>query len=87
MFELTEQKLRDAATLLAAIDHVLWDDMELEKSIWFAKRWIASVDNDPLWADGRHEGDCTKQPHTCSRCVLEDYEDRIRAMWKDEGGG
>jgi hypothetical protein len=53
----------------------------LEFLTFFAK-WWADMDlaklresmNDPIWADGKHCGDCTKQPATCNRCVLEDIE-------------
>ena len=28
---------------------------------------------DPLWADGKHCGDCTKEPMACLRCHYEEY--------------
>jgi len=28
---------------------------------------------DPIWSDGKHCGDCTKEPMPCLRCHYEDY--------------
>lgn len=75
-----EPDFKSAAILFAAIDHVLSDDMSIEDAIKFSSRWFEIVDTDPLWKDGKHCGDCTKQPMTCSRCLREHYEEKAR-IW------
>lgn len=57
--------------------------------VFFAK-WWADMDlvklresmNDPIWADGKHCGDCTNQPATCNRCVLEDIEKQAADFYR-----
>jgi len=77
----TYKEIRETAVLLLAADIALCDSLAAENALEMARRIEKSVDEDPIWANGKHEGDCTKQPHTCSRCVLEDMEDRAREMW------
>jgi hypothetical protein len=66
---------REAVILLLAADSVMIGDHEsAEAAVAWTRRLFDGVDTDPIWADGRHQGDCTKDAFTCSRCVLEDYE-------------
>lgn len=44
----------------------MYDDME--------GRWpemVQVMETDPMWANGKHNGDCTRQAHTCQRCLVE----------------
>lgn len=61
----------DAALLLLAVDHVLGDDMSADDALAFARRHVAVMESEPTWANGRHEGDCTKTPMPCARCRWE----------------
>lgn len=71
--------IREAAVLYLAADAMLCEDFaEAEDALIWARRVAHAVDNDPIWANGRHEGDCTKAPMTCSRCVLEELEAEAR---------
>lgn len=76
-----EQNLHECAVLLAAADHTLCDDMTAEKAVEFARRSWHVMETDPLWANGRHDGDCTKHAHSCARCYCEDYEREARERW------
>jgi hypothetical protein len=73
MAAMTEPDFREAAIVLAAVDSILCDDMDAERAISFARRWFSAMDDDAEWANGRHSGDCTKQPHSCIRCQAEEY--------------
>jgi hypothetical protein len=83
--EYPEASIREIAICLMAADDLLTDFARVEDAVAFARRIADGVDSDPLWADGRHDGDCTSQPHTCSRCVLEGYEDKARSLILQEG--
>lgn len=79
---MTPKEIRESAVLLLASD-LAFEHPDAESALAWARRIENSVDNDPLWADGKHCGDCTQQPHTCSRCLLESYEDVARAIEED----
>lgn len=79
----TDAEIRETAVLLLAADLALCDNQNAEMALMYARRIERSVEENPIWANGRHDGDCTKQPMTCSRCVLEDMEDRARKMWDE----
>jgi hypothetical protein len=82
-----EWSKRDAAVLLMAADSVMVADHDnAEKALAFARGIAEAVDTDPLWANGRHDGDCTKQPMTCGRCQLERYEEAAQKIWDSEEG-
>lgn len=81
---LTPETVRASALLLMAADFVFEHHGDAESGLAWARKIENSVENDPLWAEGMHSGDCTKQPHTCSRCFLENYEHLVRET-EDEG--
>jgi hypothetical protein len=73
--------LRQSALLLLAADTLLAGDAwTAEGALAFAKAIESSLD-EPMYARGKHAGDCTKQPFTCSRCVIEKYEDEALLLW------
>lgn len=80
---MNDPDFRQAAILLSAVDAVLCDDMEVDKAVWFARRLATAVDSDPMWANGRHDGDCTKQPHSCIRCQIEAYEADAKKRYEE----
>lgn len=80
--DITEIPYRDAAVLLIATDSVLWDNQAVEDAVAYAERIAASVDTDPMWANGRHDGDCTQQPQTCARCLLDEYIEEARKRYQ-----
>lgn len=78
--ELTDAEVRNAALCLLAADSALCDDMTPEQAVAFSRRLEAGLDEDP-WSDGRHCGDCTSQPMTCTRCLIEDAEREARERY------
>lgn len=76
---MTADRLRDATILLLAADHVINDDMDLEEALGFAK-WFADYDQDTIWSNGKHSGDCTKESHPCARCHFEGHENIIKIV-------
>lgn len=74
---MTPETVRASALLLMAADYV-FEHGDTESGLIWARGIENSVENDPLWADGHHFGDCTNQPQTCSRCFLETYERLVR---------
>jgi hypothetical protein len=79
--EPTEREVRNTAICLLAADACLVDSLTPDEALAFAHRIVKAVDTDPIWADGRHEGDCTKTPMTCARCHLETMEKEARERW------
>ena len=80
--ELTDEEVRNAAICLLAADAALCDCMDPEEAVSFIRRIEKSLDEEP-WADGKHEGDCTKQPMTCIRCMIEGAEDEARKRFEE----
>lgn len=102
---------RVAAMFLWLEDVAMWDDEveingkkrpvrdhnSFEEALRYWKVLVNSVELSPLWRDGRHAGDCTKAPHTCSRCLMEDYQRYAKQwlawfedgvpLWREENGG
>lgn len=77
---------REAAVALLAADALISEDFyKAEAALNWARNLEHAVDTDPMWAKGRHEGDCTKTAHTCCRCVLEEFEAKAEKIWRDEG--
>lgn len=76
--------VREVAVILFVADCVLCDDFQNgEDGLPWARNLFASIDTDPLWSDGKHHGDCTKHPHTCTRCVVEKYEAEARRRYEE----
>lgn len=69
----------EAAIALYAADCLLChDSASAENAVAHARKLFDGLDTDPTWGNGRHEGDCTKVPFTCCRCLVEDYIHRAR---------
>lgn len=80
----TDAQFREAAILLMAVSAVVWDEIvPASRALAFAQGIADSLD-DPLWSDGKHHGDCTKQPSTCPRCYVEEYEAEARAYFASD---
>jgi hypothetical protein len=45
------------------------------------QRIIMSLDSELAWAGGRHEGDCTQEPMTCNRCLVEETRRDARHLF------
>lgn len=76
-----EDQRYHVALLLFAADAIMTDDQaQPEAALEWARRMWLSLDDDE-WGDGRHEGDCTKKPFTCHRCLVEDYYERAQRLW------
>lgn len=79
----TDREIRNCAILLLAADLALCDGLEEWDALFMAKNIERSLIFDKEWANEKHSGDCTSQPHTCHRCVIEDMEDKARKMWEE----
>jgi hypothetical protein len=69
----SETQFHDAATLLLAVYAVLWDEQSLAAAVPWAEAMVRAVDTDSTWANGRHDGDCTKVAMSCGRCMMDDF--------------
>ncbi len=76
--DLTDAEVRNASLCLLAADWALCDEMTPEDAVAYSRRLEACMNDDPLWSDGKHHGDCTQQPTTCVRCLIEDAERQAR---------
>lgn len=75
-----EQVVHEVAILLIAADAVAGEDFRRgEDAIAWARKHDEALEGEP-WSNGRHCGDCTKQPHTCLRCVMEEAEERAKEL-------
>jgi len=76
---------REIAILLLAADTLAAKDArDTNSALRYAGDYADTVDNNPLWANGRHCGDCTKEPHTCARCVFEQYLAIADELWCED---
>lgn len=74
----------DWMAVILALDECV--ETEEEYEIWRATyaRFV------PSWEHAEHWGDCTKQSHTCLRCLYEDARRRLpvfRHVVRSVGGG
>ena len=74
----TSDEIRELAIKLCAVDNAMDDDFANEEALRRARGWWNSFTLEP-WLSG-HSGDCTKEAHTCVRCVCEDYEVRATRL-------
>ena len=78
---LVENELSDRALFLATCISVGWwigDDVDSAADVpRYLSELVEQLSKHPGWQDGGHEGDCTQQPATCYRCLIEG--------WADEG--
>lgn len=68
------------AGILYAADGWAGKDADFEKIEEGIDHWYKlkkSLEEEP-WRWGKHSGDCTKQCHTCNRCLVEQYQ--VRAL-------
>lgn len=64
-----QEKIRDGIVVrLMAAD----EGMSVDEAEDFWLKWKRALLFEP-YADGQHFGDCTKEPQTCMRCLVEDY--------------
>ncbi len=62
---LLKDKIREGLVIrLMAADEV----MSIEDAAEFWSKWKAELEKNP-----EHFGDCTKEPQTCNRCLVEEY--------------
>jgi hypothetical protein len=83
MPELTNEEVRNAAICLLAADSALCDSMTPERAVAFIRGIEEAMNTEECWANGRHEGDCTKKPFSCARCMFEEAEDEARRRFTD----
>jgi hypothetical protein len=76
----TNEEFTNAAMLLMACDIALGDSLSPPLALAHAHRIYLSLEKEP-WKDGKHSGDCTKTPYTCSRCMVEEYEAEVRKRY------
>jgi hypothetical protein len=75
---IVENELKDPQLFLAACVALAFDDDMADESTDTPKRLrglLQEIQNHPYWQDGKHMGDCIKQPNTCLRCLVEMYAD------------
>lgn len=49
-----------------------YEDLAHAERRWATFIHLSSADSDdPYWANGKHMGDCTKEPITCNTCLIE----------------
>lgn len=82
ILEPTDAEVRNAALCVIALEECLADAMTPERAIAYARGIEAALDEEP-WADGKHCGDCTKDAHTCARCLVEQAERDARRWWEE----
>ena len=71
---LDEQTVEEVAARIATLEEFSDDrEMALRKMGW-GERQIAMGRYAP------HDGDCTKKPYTCQRCLYEEYAWKARAV-------
>ena len=61
------------------------EEMTTEEATDFWARWKAELQKNP-----EHFGDCTSQPQSCNRCIIEDYyrqADQILSLTVSSGEG
>ena len=56
------------------------EEEKIEDGILHWSALAESVDKDERWSDGRHSGDCTKEAHTCNRCLYTEYLNRAEYL-------
>lgn len=82
--KLSPETIREISILLLAVDSMLcWDFTDADKAVAWSRRLVENIDVNPMWANGRHQGDCTHDIHTCSRCLVEKFEAQARQMEED----
>lgn len=67
------------AGLLFSMENSKAEDEKIEVGLPLWANVSDSLDREP-WKNARHSGDCTKEAHTCNRCVFEEYLKRADAL-------
>jgi len=60
----------------------LFNDDTIREGVKRWLKWKALIEEDPLWKDGRHHGDCNKMAQTCMRCYVEDRHSQAQRIVK-----
>ena len=60
------------------IDNSL-DYKEIESALKMWNQLISAL-NEPPWDNGKHMGDCTDVPITCTRCVIEEFFSKAKKI-------
>lgn len=79
----TEYDANEAAVTILALGSVMCDDMTADEAVVFARRTLVALNLEP-WANGKHGGDCTKEPHSCARCHVEEAQATAALMYEHE---
>ncbi len=79
----TDEEIRNTAILLLAADIALCDGLGIWDALFMAKNVENTLTYDPLWRGDKHFGDCTNEPMTCHRCLIEEWEDEARKWWEE----
>lgn len=71
------------ARLLMTVDWYLadFDGRPAPQALEHYSGCFVAMDAEP-WANGKHSGDCTKECHTCARCLCEKYLTKARNQCK-----
>lgn len=78
--------LRETALLIAAAEYA-WEHVAgAEDALAWMRRYETALNEEP-WVDGKHCGDCTKQPMSCARCFIESYEEKAAEMLASDDFG
>jgi hypothetical protein len=73
--------------LVAFMSQMVLEDYECSKggykqSAKWWKRIFQQLTKCDDWKDGKHMGDCTKEPNTCIRCMVEEMVDDAAKILK-----
>jgi hypothetical protein len=56
-----------------------YSEKDFKTSINHWKYMKSLLDESP-WDNGKHRGDCTQEPFTCQRCIMESYYNRAEKI-------
>lgn len=84
------ERLNDVLTAWILFGYDFSEETDEKQAEMVVKTWRASLRalDEPTWANGRHEGDCTLQPFTCFRCLIDEGRRRAAHVSQilDRGG-
>ena len=90
MTDLVEDKLeKDPGLCAVAAQLYTEEDPDFHRNrgddgrlLYFMCANIDGLRKDLSWKDGKHSGDCTKSPWSCTRCHTEDYFNRATDLYE-----
>lgn len=85
MTRLVEKELEDSQLWLVTglIAHSWYIECHDDIDDFLGGKWgaiVQTLSEYPGWKDGGHEGDCTKVPVGCNRCLLESWVDEAKQL-------